>query len=199
MPSFGQNGNMTQMVFLLQELQAGLNQFNLKLTVEILESLDPLMNQGGVWLDVKHYVAMVTDIAEIFNQQLELLAESGYTIENLFSDAAPAYLTQFLSPENVQALLNASINPGMIGYLAQPVELSAILCDAARFDAFILLPEGSDKAAIQGTLCGLAMTNETFLPDLLATFNLNKLQIEVKGRKKIVSFYFKFLLLFYLL
>ena len=43
-------------------------------TVEILEQLDPLMNQDGVWLDVKHYVATVTAIAEIINQQLELLA-----------------------------------------------------------------------------------------------------------------------------
>ncbi|XP_071807326.1 uncharacterized protein [Asterias amurensis] len=178
-PSFNENGNMTQMLILLQELQAGLSQFNLKLTVEILEQLDPLMNQGGVWLDVKHYVATVTDIAEIINQQLELLAETGYTIENLFSDAAPAYLTQFLSPENVQALLNASINPGMIGILAQPVELSSVLCDAAQFDAFILLPEGSDKAAIQSALCGLSMANET-LYDLMATFNFNKLQLEIQ-------------------
>ena len=30
-PSFNENGNMTQMLILLQELQAGLSQFNLKL------------------------------------------------------------------------------------------------------------------------------------------------------------------------
>ena len=61
------------------------------------------------------------------------------------------------------------------------MELSSVLCDAAQFDAFILLPEGSDKAAIQSALCGLAMANETFLYDLMAMFNFNKLQLEVKG------------------
>ncbi|XP_022102575.1 uncharacterized protein LOC110985686 [Acanthaster planci] len=180
LPGPGNHGNMTEASLLLQELMDGLTQFNLKLSVEILERLDTLMNRGGVWSEIQGGVAMATHIAKLFNQQLEYLAESNYTIGGIFVPNAQKVLAQYLAPEHVQALLTATINPGLLGTLTQPELLMSILCEPALFNSFIFLPPGTNSGALQTALCGLAQSDQTFLSNLTAVFNVAHIQKEIE-------------------
>ncbi|XP_038057091.1 uncharacterized protein LOC119728778 isoform X2 [Patiria miniata] len=206
----GNHGNVTEAYLLLQELQNGLVTFNQKLLVEVLGRLDIVMNQEGVWSEVQEAVAMTTHIVKLYNQQLELLAASNYTLDGVFKPTAQDFLAQYLAPEHVQALMRASINPivfnpallailtqpqqlasilsnpavfdpALLGMLTQPQQLTSILCNPAVFNTFILLPPGTDSATIQGALCSQAQTNPTFLTDLVAMFNIDQIQKELES------------------